>query len=297
MTASPRSPRANKPRAGVSAAQLRQLEARMRQRGSRALYESGPFYDHLYRRRRADVQFYVEVARAARGPVLELGVGTGRVAFALAQAGIDVVGIDTMPSMLGHARRNAQRLPKASAARVELRRGDLRTLRLGRRFPLIIAPFNAFSHLYTRADVELALATCRAHLRPRGQLVFDVTLPDLRALTQDPARVFRYGIVADPRDGRRYVQYEASHYDPTEQIRNMTLLFERVDAPEQRTALPLMHRQFFPAELEALLHYNGFAIEQRYGDFTRGPLTSHSESQVIIARPSRSRRARTSSRA
>jgi SAM-dependent methyltransferase len=243
------------------------------------------------------VRFYVELAAQRGGPVLELGVGTGRVAFALAQAGVDVVGVDAMPSMLAHARERALRLPERSRSRIALKRGDMRSLRLGRRFPLVIAPFNAFSHLYTRIDVERALATCRAHLLPRGRLAFDVTLPDLRALAQDPARLFRYGVMVDPRDGRRYVQYEASDYEHAEQVRSMTLLFERAGAPDVRRALPLAHRQFFPAELEALLHYNGFAIEQRFGDFERGPLAAHSESQIIVARPLPAPRGRAARRA
>src|SRR6185295_11400904 len=103
----------------------------------------------LYRRRTQDVRFYVETALRYGGPVLELGVGTGRVAFALAQAGVEVLGVDAMPSMLAHARARGARLPRAVRARVELRRGDMRALRLGRRFPLVIAPFNAFTHVYS----------------------------------------------------------------------------------------------------------------------------------------------------
>ena len=52
-------------------------------------------------------------------------------------------------------------------------------------------------------------------------------------------------------------------------------------------AIPLSQRQLFPAELEALLHYNGFAVEERFGDFTFGPLRDDSEVQLIVARPRR----------
>ena len=230
------------------------------------------------------MRFYVEIAERYGGPVLELGVGTGRVAFALAQAGIDVVGVDSMPSMLEHARTRGARLPRSIAARVELRRGDMRALRIGRRFPLVIVPFNAFTHLYTRRDVEQALRACRAHLLPRGRLVFDVVMPDLRALSQDPERLYKCGTTLDPRDGVRYAHYEASHYDPEAQLRSVTIVLETADGARRQRALPLTQRQFFPAELEALLFYNGFVIEQRYGDFAFGPLGPLSESQVIVAR-------------
>jgi SAM-dependent methyltransferase len=269
----------------MSARELRRLHARSLRRGTQALYESGLLYDHLYRRRRQDVQFYVDVAKQHGGPVLELGVGTGRVAFALARAGFDVVGIDAMPSMLEHARAQSTHLPEACRERLTLRRADMRSLRLGRRFPLVIAPFNAFMHLYHRTDLERTLARCRAHLLPRGRLVFDVAMPDLRALLQDPERLYACAGLSDPRDGQRYVHREASHYDPAEQVRSVTMLFQQRDAPHTQHAVPLTQRQFFPAELEALLHYNGFEVEQRYGDFARGALSAQSETQVIISRP------------
>lgn len=270
--------------AHADARALRRLQARLLEHGTRALYESGPLFDQLYRRRRQDVRFYVETAQRYGGPVLELGVGTGRVAFALAEAGIDVVGVDAMPSMLAHARTRGERLPRAVRERVTLRRGDMRRLRLGRKFPLVIAPFNAFTHLYTRRDFERALDACRAHLLPRGRLVFDVVMPDLRALTQDPERLYKAGTLLDPRDGVRYAHYEASHYDAGAQVRSVTIVLE---SQRGSHALPLTQRQLFPAELEALLHYNGFAIERRHGDFSGGPLAASSETQVIIARRAR----------
>jgi SAM-dependent methyltransferase len=221
--------------------------------------------------------------------VLELGVGTGRVAAALAKVGYRVVGVDAMPTMLDGARGRLARLPEAVRTRVELRSGDLRALRLGQRFPLIIAPFNVFQHLYSRRDVERALATCRHHLRARGKLVFDVMLPDPASLAQSPARLFKGRPVFHPGDGRRYEYYEASHYATREQVRTINMLLELPADPTVQRAIPLAHRQFFPAEIEALLHYNGFALEQLYGDFARGDLSELSESQVIIARPRRSR--------
>lgn len=275
-----RTPRTNDA-AHADARALRRLQARLLQHGTQALYASGPLFDQLYRRRTQDVRFYVETAQRYGGPVLELGVGTGRVAFALAQAGIDVLGVDAMPSMLAHARARGARLPRAVRERVGLRRGDMRKLRLGRKFPLVIAPFNAFTHLYTRRDLERALHVCRAHLEPRGHLVFDVVMPDLRALAQDPERLYKAGTLLDPRDGVRYAHYEASHYDAEAQVRSVTIVLESRTGSR---ALPLTQRQLFPAELEMLLHYNGFAIEQRYGDFHGGALGAASESQVIIAR-------------
>lgn len=256
--------------------------------GTEGHYVDGAHYDHVYRTRRADQRFYVEIARErGAASVLELGVGTGRVAIALAKDGREVVGVDRMPPMLERLRSRLSRESRAVRSRIVLKAGDLRTVRLRRRFPLVIAPFNVFMHLYSRRDVERALATCLAHLAPRGRLVFDVLLPDLRALIRDPERFYKSRPVKDPTTGVRRAYSEAFEYDAIAQTQMVTAAFRDVDDPRDVYVVPLAHRQFFPAELEALLHYNGFAIESRWGDFVRGPLEPWSESQVIVAKARR----------
>jgi SAM-dependent methyltransferase len=249
------------------AGELSRLTRRALLLGTRTLYTDPAFFDRLYGRRKRDVEFYLELARRRGGPVLELGVGTGRVASALAAQGIDVVGIDLMREMLRKARERLSRLPPAQRKHVVLRRGDMRRLRLNRRFGLVFAPFNAFMHLYSRRDLEQTLEVCRRHLKPDGRLAFDVLMPDLPALLQDPDRLYACGSVLDPTDGRRYRHFEASHYDPVSQIRTVTMIFEPGDEAAARV-IPLTQRQFFPAELEALLLYNGFEIETRHGGFS-----------------------------
>jgi SAM-dependent methyltransferase len=275
---------------------LARVTARVLREGAQALYRDPQLFDQLYRRRRSDVAFYVRTAQRlvgsrrrsaaapGRGPVLELGVGTGRVAIALARAGLEVVGVDAMPNMLSEAKARLAKQATAVSARVKLLRGDLRRVRLRRRFPLVLAPFNTFMHLYERDDLERAFATCHAHLAPGGRLVLDVLMPDLHALLQDPERLYTCPSVRHPRDGGVYRMLEASHYDPIAQVRSVTMLLGRADLPERRLAIPLTQRQLFPAELAMLLHYNGFAIEQRYGGFDESPLGPDSETQIVVAR-------------
>src|SRR5262249_53589917 len=138
-----------------------------------------------------DVRYYAELAIARGGPVLEYGCGNGRITLAIARAGVSVVGVDRSAAMLGDLRRRLACEPAPVGKRVELRRGDMRRLVLGRRFPLVICPFNAFLHLYARRDVERFLARVRAHLRSRGELVFDISIPDASELARDPRRAFR----------------------------------------------------------------------------------------------------------
>jgi SAM-dependent methyltransferase len=252
--------------------------------GSEAHYGDGRYYDQAYRRRRHDVRFYTNLAVESGGPVLELGAGTGRVALAIAKAGIDVVGIEPMTPMLEQARERLARLPRLTRDRVELRRGDLTRLRLRRKFPLVIAPFNVWMHLYTREEIERGFATARHHLEPGGRFAFDVLLPDPVSLARNPSRRYRGGEVPHPRDGVRYRYSEYFGYDPMGQIETIVMDFEHPEKDAQSFCTPLTQRQFFPAELEALLHYNGFDVESHTGDFDGKPLTAATESQVVIAR-------------
>ena len=248
-----------------------------------ALYARPRYYDHAFRTHRHDIEHYVTLARRARGPVLELGAGTGRITLALLRAGVEVTAVDRSADMLARARERAAQLPRGEQARLRLVQGDLRSLSLGQRFPLILAPFNLFMHMYTRADLERALACVRAHLRPHGKLAFDVLMPDLGVLRRDPNRYYRCRPVFDPSDGQRYAYAERFSYDPQAQLQTVTMQFQRLDKPSEEHEIVLALRFYFPSELEALLHYNGFRVLSHRGDFAGAELDADSESQVVVA--------------
>lgn len=252
--------------------------------GSQAHYADGRYYDQAYRRRRHDVRFYTDLASRCGGPVLELGVGTGRVALSIAKRGVEVVGVEPMASMLDKAEQRLARLPRVTRERVELRHGDLRKLRLRRRFPLVIAPFNVWNHLYSRDDIERGFRTVRHHLQRSGRFVFDVLLPDPESLARKPTKQYRGGQIAHPRDGVRYRYSEYFSYDPVTQVETVLMDFEHPNDRSRSFCTPLAQRHFFPAELEALLHYNGFVVESHQGDFDGSAVDAATESQVVIAR-------------
>jgi SAM-dependent methyltransferase len=287
--------RAVKPARGID----RELEA-----GSRAHYEDAAYYASLYKKRIDDVQFYVDLARKAGGPVLEYGIGNGRIALPIARHGIPVVGIDHSREMLADlARRLADETPEVRAL-VRPRHGDMRGKKLGKeRFPLVTCPFNAALHLYTRDDVERFLARVCAHLAPGGLFVCDLSVPVFEDLLRDPARGYkapRFKYPAPPGSGGegelvRYVEH--FDYDRARQVLFVAMEFEPVKAPERAWMTPLAHRQFFPQEWEALLHYNGLEVEKVEGDFHGGPLDRTSDVMVWHARASSRGRGRRGKRA
>jgi SAM-dependent methyltransferase len=189
-----------------------------------------------------------------------------------------------MEPMLERARERIARLPRRARERIELRRGSLERLRLRRRFPLVVAPFNVWMHLYTREQIERGFATVRHHLEPRGRFVFDVLLPDPVSMARNPAKRYRGGEVPHPRGDVKYRYSEYFSYDPMTQIETTIMDFEHPNQKSESFCTPLTQRQIFPAELEALLHYNGFILESHTGDFQRQPITAATESQVLVAR-------------
>jgi SAM-dependent methyltransferase len=250
--------------------------------GARAHYEDPAYYTHTYKRRIEDVARYVELACASGGPVLELGVGNGRIALPVARHGIDVVGVDWSREMLDDCTRRLAAEPKEVRARVKLKRGDIRGVSIGRKFPLIFCPFNTVLHLYTRDDVRRFFDVVKKHLAPGGTFVCDLSIPIARDLARSAEK--RYGAppFVHPTLGR--VRYEEIFdYDRLRQILFISMFF----TPEGGETLmtPLAHRQFYPEEWLALMENAGFRIARVEGDFTGGPLVQDSDVMVVMARP------------
>src|SRR6266404_7491436 len=97
---------------------------------------------------RTDKGFYLARARETKGPVLELGCGTGRILVPIAQAGVDITGLDGSPAMLDLCRVSL----RDAALSNEVVPGDMRNFDLGRKFALITIPFRPFQHLLDPPD-------------------------------------------------------------------------------------------------------------------------------------------------
>ena len=125
----------------------------------------------------ADIPFYVDLAREADGPLVELAVGSGRVAIPVAQAtGRKVIGIDSSPAMLKKAREAAA----AAGVKLDLRAGDIRDLVLDKPAALIYCPFRALLHLPTWADRRRTFERVAASLKPDGRFAWNAFAFDHR---------------------------------------------------------------------------------------------------------------------
>lgn len=236
-----------------------------------------------------DVPFYVEQARAAGGPVLELGCGTGRLVIPTAGAGVKVVGLDCSASMLAVARGKIAALPADVQRRITLREGDMRGFDLGRTFPLVTIPYRAFLHLLTVEDQRRTLACIHRHLDDGGRLVlnvFDPSLPLIVARIADGGAPRRMGAFTHADTGRLVVAWESFVYDLTRQVLDGHFIFDEYDAAGlvvEKRQVPLTLRWVYRYEMQHLLERAGFVIEALYGDFERRPFGAGGE-QVWIAR-------------
>src|SRR5215470_13225193 len=105
--------------------------------GAVGLYDDTTYYEKTYRSRRQDVEYYLSRAHDSGGPVLEYGVGAGRIALPLARSGISVTGVDISRPMLARLREQLEREPKDVQRRLRVAHGDMRRLKLERRFQLV----------------------------------------------------------------------------------------------------------------------------------------------------------------
>jgi SAM-dependent methyltransferase len=151
------------------------------------LYDAiASFYDPWSRSVTEDVDFYVERALASGGPVVELAVGTGRIAIPVARAGVHVIGVDSSPAMLAVAREAAE--DAGVGEQLDLRLGDLREPPVSERVPLVVCPFRSLLHMATEAEKLRALRAAQALLEPDGRFVFDVFAPSREDIEETNGR-------------------------------------------------------------------------------------------------------------
>jgi SAM-dependent methyltransferase len=210
-----------------------------------------------------DVGWYVRLAREAHEPIVELAVGTGRVAVPIArETGKRVIGIDRSPEMLAVARERAAGLP------VDLREGDMRDLQLDERVDLVICPFRSLLHLPTWAERRRVFDRVAASLRPGGRFAWNAfAFSHLIAAQLDDRRI-------EHADGR----WEVNHYVPSDNR------FELTRGSGEETIGRLVGWWVAKSEWEGLIDVAGLEVEALFGGFHEESYDDESVEQVWIAR-------------
>jgi SAM-dependent methyltransferase len=223
-------------------------------------------YDDWSRQVTEDVEFYVEEARAAGGPVVELGVGTGRIAVPTAQAGVAVIGVDSSAAMLEVCRRRAEAAGVADL--IDLRLGDYRRPPVPERVSLVTCPFRAYLHLHTDEERVQALRAARGLLVPGGRLVFDVFAPSAEDIEETHGRWLE----------REPGIWERADWRPGDRRLDLSVRGETGE-----TTMPLAWIE--PPGWQRLLEEAGFEAVERFGWFDRRPYRGGEDTVWVARRP------------
>ncbi len=202
------------------------------------------------------------------GRVLELGVGTGRIALPLVAQGLEVWGIDGSQRMLD--RLSA----KPGGARVKTACGDFAQTRVEGQFALVLLLVNTI-YAMPHQDAQVAcFANAARHLSLGGRFVVEAWVPD-------PPKGDHVGLKAR-RLGRGFAGLVIEDHDPALQTLSTTQIV--ISESGQVQAFPIVHRYAWPAELDLMARLTGMSLEHRWGDWHGGVFDARSTDHISVWR-------------
>jgi len=239
------------------------------------------FYDIIYDsiRSHVDTDFYLEQIKQTKGPVLEIGCGTGRFFSKAIRQGADIYGIDISKSMTD-----------VLLSKVESRYHDRISIQgavdfqFPYKFDLIIVPFRVYSHLLTVEDQLAALNNAFDHLSEEGKLIFDVYVPAPAMIASGLSNVIDFEGEYEP--GKKFSRTVDMTADIVNQISDITMTFkwDQEDDREIVEKWNFKFRFYFRYEIEHLISLSKLTLEKIYGDFYGGELKEDSKEFVVICR-------------
>jgi SAM-dependent methyltransferase len=235
-----------------------------------------------------DVDLYVALAQRTGGPILELAVGSGRIAVTLAAEGHEVVGVDLEPAMLERAGARAAR----EGVRLELIEGDmtaaasLAPVAAAGPYNLVFVALNSILLVATADGQRAALAAMAALLAPGGLAVIDTWLATPADLSALDGRLSLEWLRTDPETGHEVTKYLSAWHDPVRRLVTLTQIFEEGDpgGPTIRWTRQYPMRQVTVDELVSYATEAGLEIERLGGDYDLRPLDAASDRLVLVAR-------------
>jgi SAM-dependent methyltransferase len=226
-------------------------------------------YDEWISAELGDVDFYVTEAQRSGGPVVELGVGTGRVAIPIAHAGVPVIGVDASKGMLAICRKRAE--AEGVLDLLDLRLGDFREPPVDEHVPLVTSPFRALSHLMDEPARRQTLAAAHGLLVLGGRLIFDVATPLPEQLSPDSTTW------EEREDGA----WERAEWDWDQRLLKLAIRRDQTgESGETVLQLAWVTRE----EWRDALEHVGFEIRACYGWFDRRPCAPGGHTIWIAAR-------------
>ena len=245
------------------------------------------FYDWRLADSNEEIPFYVQLAEEYGGPVLELGCGTGRITFPIAEAGIEVIGLDLSTDMLDIGKQKLSRMSAEVQTKTRLVQGNMADFALGRQFSLVILPNNQFRELLTTEDQLSCLRCINRHLRQDGSVVIEMSNPFRSIQRWHVGGVFhrKAGYCQETGTTVECI-FKTKAVNLMEQwIEQETIYVEHLDdgSTVQHTGRN-RGRFIFPGELDFLMEISGFDVADRWGGYDRCCLADDSPSIIVCAK-------------
>jgi SAM-dependent methyltransferase len=246
------------------------------------------YYDPAYINRKDynDLPFYLELAQAHGGPILEIACGTGRVLLEIARLGIAVDGVDASEGMLGVLREKLRKAPQEIQHQVRVFQGDMRTFALERRYQQVLIPFRSMQHMLSLEDQVNALNRAKAHLLAGGLLSFNVFYPNFRMLAE-PMRTPVFDIEwPDPAHPNQTIR----RYFIRRRINKLQQYFEGAfifrtcegDTILKEEEYPLRMGYYTYPHLLLLFRICGLQIREQYGSLRKDPMETCQEMVFVL---------------
>lgn len=203
---------------------------------------------------------------AGGGKVLELGVGTGRIALPLSAKNVEVHGIDASPSMIARLRE------KPGGDRIAVTQGNFAEVPVDGKFALIYVVFNTFFMLLSQEEQVRCFQNVAQHLSDDGCFVIEAFVPDLTRFVGGQVN-WATKVTADQ------VLLDVGNHDPAAQ----RVTGQKVVITEGNVRLyPSQIRYCYPSELDLMARLAGLRLRERWSNWKREPFTSESGKHISI---------------
>lgn len=237
-------------------------------------------YDLFNKECTSDILWYIEYCKNHDfNKVLELGIGTGRVAIPMAKSGIEVWGVDKSSSMLNKLK---SKIEHTGIRNINIVSQDICNMQIDQTFNIALVPFCTFNFLLSLEEQKQALYSLKKHLTNNAVVIFDLlTINTFPHGNRDDGFFFYR---ADEAGNKKIEMFIKNQFDQSSQIFSQNRLFKISSSENIDTVnLIMRNRFFFLGEFELLLNSCGYKIIHVYGDYNQEPFNTSSCSLIVIA--------------
>ncbi len=231
-----------------------------------------------------ELDYYLNAIQRCGGSVLELGVGTGRIAIPAAAMGHEITGVDLNTPMLERAREKSSRAPLDG--KLKLIRADIVELDLEKTdFDLVIIPAHTLALETDRGRQLETLKRCANHMADDAKLIFNLFNPSDDLINGEPGETFLLGVVQDEDRGLRHVLTGTNEFDKRNQLNRCLQTIETLDANGtviDREQLNVLFRYLHHDQVIEMLDEAGLHATSVYGDFDGSALMPDSEEMIFV---------------